>query len=58
MLEGQAGPARNAAILGAAIMLKACGRCLTLAEGVDAAANALDTGAAREVLERVRALIR
>ena len=33
-------------------------RALTLAEGVDAAVNSLDSGAAREVVERARGLIR
>lgn len=58
VLQGETGPARNAAVLGAAIMLKASGRCMTLAEGVDASSAALDGGAAREVLERLRELIR
>lgn len=58
VLAGESGPARNAAILGAAIMLKASGRCMTLAEGVDASSRSLESGAASEVLERVRELIR
>jgi len=55
-LSGRPGPARNAALLGAALILKAGGRCMTLAEGVDAATCGLESGAAREVLERLRAL--
>ena len=57
VLAGELGPARNATILGAAVALKASGRCLTLAEGVDAATDSLDSGAAREVLERARGLL-
>ncbi len=57
VLEGQTGSARNATLLGAAVALKASGRCLTLAEGVDAAANALDGGAAMGVLQHLRELI-
>jgi anthranilate phosphoribosyltransferase len=53
ILEGVPGPARNSALLGAALMLKASGRALTLAEGVDAAAHSLDSWAAREVLLRI-----
>ena len=57
VLAGATGPARDATILGAAVALKASGRCLTLAEGVDAATDAIETGAAREVLERARGLL-
>jgi anthranilate phosphoribosyltransferase len=54
VLSGENGPARNASILAAALTLKAAGRCMTLAEGIDSAIEALDSGAARETLERVR----
>ncbi len=54
VLKGELGPARNATLLGTAIVLKAVGRVMTLAEGVDAAASAIDSGAAFGVLERVR----
>lgn len=54
VLVGETGPARNATLLCAAVILKAAGRCLTLAEGVDAAATSLDSGAAKELLERLR----
>ena len=56
ILTGDSAPGRSAAILGAALILKAAGRALTLAEGVDAATHSLDTGAARDVLEKLRAL--
>ncbi|MCP3919949.1 MAG: hypothetical protein GY711_30840 [bacterium] len=58
LLRGEMGPARNAALLGAALVLKASGRCLTLAEGVDSATRALDDGGAMQVLERLRTLVR
>ena len=57
VLEGKPGPARNATLLGASLVLKAAGRCMTLAEGVDAATNALDSGGASEVLERLRSFV-
>lgn len=57
VLAGHPGPARNASLLSAALMLKASGRCLTIAEGVDAATTALDSGAAQERVERLRSLL-
>ncbi len=57
VLAGKTGPARNATLLCASLMLKAAGRSMTLAEGVDAAINALDSGGASEVLERLRSLV-
>lgn len=54
VLAGEGGPARCATLLGAALVLKAAGKALTLAEGVDAATASLDSGAARDVLERLR----
>jgi len=54
VLAGEHGPARNATLLGAALILKASGKAMTLAEGVDAATSSLDSGAAREVLMRLR----
>jgi anthranilate phosphoribosyltransferase len=56
VLAGEPGPARQATLLGAALILKAAGRCLTIAEGVDAATSALDAGEARGVLTRLREL--
>jgi anthranilate phosphoribosyltransferase len=55
-LQGEPGPARNATLLGAAVILKASGRALTLAEGVDIATESLDSGAALGVIERLRTL--
>ena len=57
VLEGEHGPARKATLLSAALMLKACGRCMTIAEGVDAATSALESGAALERVARLRSLI-
>ncbi len=54
VLRGEGGPARNAALLGAAVILKAVGRCPTLAEGIDTAVESLDSGAALGVLEQLR----
>ncbi|MEX1025006.1 MAG: hypothetical protein WD226_08005 [Planctomycetota bacterium] len=51
VLAGETGPARSATLLCAAVVLKAVGRAMTLAEGVDAAVEALDSGAARKVLQ-------
>jgi anthranilate phosphoribosyltransferase len=56
VLAGEPGPARCAALLGAALTLKAAGRCMTLAEGVDAATSSIDSGQARGVLETLRGL--
>jgi anthranilate phosphoribosyltransferase len=57
VLSGKLGPARNATLLGAALILKAGGQAMTLAEGVDAATHSLDSGAASEVLARLRELV-
>ncbi len=56
VLAGEPGEARNAALLGAALILKVAGRCMTLAEGVDAAIASLDSGEASAVLNRLREL--
>ena len=54
VLAGDSGPARSATLLTAALILKAGGFALTLAEGVDQAARSLDSGAARDALMRLR----
>lgn len=56
VLAGENGPSRNATLLAAALILKAGGHAMTLAEGVDAATRSLDSGAASEVLARLREL--
>lgn len=57
VLAGEHSPARNATLLAASLMLKASGRCLTIAEGVDAATKALDSGAAQDRVETLRSLL-
>jgi anthranilate phosphoribosyltransferase len=54
VLRGEPSPARNATVLGAAVILKAAQRAPTLAEGVDAAIQSLESGAAREVLAKLK----
>jgi anthranilate phosphoribosyltransferase len=56
VLAGEHGPARNATLLAAALMLKVGGRVPTVADGVSAAAESIDSGAARSVVERLRQL--
>ncbi len=56
VLCGETGPARSATVLGAALILKANGRAHTIADGVSLACESIDSGAARRVLERLRAL--
>jgi anthranilate phosphoribosyltransferase len=56
VLAGETGPARNATLLCAALILKSAGKALTVADGVSAAAEAIDSGAAGAVIERLRAL--
>jgi len=54
VLQGETGAIRDATLLGSAVLLKAAGRSMTLAEGVDLATDSLDSGAALEVLRRLR----
>ncbi len=56
VLCGDSGPARSATTLGAALILKAAGRAHTMADGVSLACESIDSGAARRVVERLRAL--
>jgi anthranilate phosphoribosyltransferase len=55
VLAGGEGPARSAALLAAAVLLKAGGVVPTIADGIDRGASALDSGEASAVLERYRA---
>ena len=55
VIAGESGAPRYASLLGASVMLKAAGRVPTLAEGVDMATSALDSGAAKRVLDELRA---
>jgi anthranilate phosphoribosyltransferase len=54
VLAGEPSAARSATLLGAAVILKAARRALTLAEGVDAAVKSLESGAARGVLAKLK----
>jgi anthranilate phosphoribosyltransferase len=54
VLAGERGAARNAALLCAALILKASGKALTLAEGVDAATASLDGGEPERIMARLR----
>ena len=56
VIAGKPGAARNAALLGAGLILKASGRSLTLADGVDEATRSLEAGAPLTVLEQLRDL--
>jgi anthranilate phosphoribosyltransferase len=56
VLAGEGGRARNASLLGAALILKAGGRAPTIAEGLSLATEALDSGEPRRILERLRSL--
>jgi anthranilate phosphoribosyltransferase len=56
VLDGQTGGARNATLLAAALILKSAGRVMTIADGVSAAAEAIDSGGARAIVERLRQL--
>lgn len=54
VLAGDTGSARSAALLAAAVMLRAARIVPTFAEGVDRAAEALESGAAHERLVKLR----
>lgn len=56
VLAGEAGPARDLAVLNAGAAIYVSGRVQSLRDGVEAAQEAIDTGAAAETLERLRAL--
>src|SRR5438105_6236588 len=52
VLAGESGPRRDVVVLNAAAALLVAGRVEDLAEGVDAAARSIDSGAAQSVLDR------
>lgn len=56
VLAGELGSARNASLLGAALILKVAELAPTLADGVSLATEALESGGASAVLESLRAL--
>ena len=53
VLEGERGPRRDLVLLNAGAAIYAGGRAGSLAEGVEKATAAVDSGAARELLERL-----
>jgi anthranilate phosphoribosyltransferase len=55
VLQGEPGARRSAALLNAGAALVAAGLSDSLADGVAAAAESIDSGAAMEKLERLRA---
>jgi anthranilate phosphoribosyltransferase len=55
LLGGETGPRRDAALLTAAAVLHVAGHCTDLADGLERAAAAIDSGAATALLERLAA---
>jgi anthranilate phosphoribosyltransferase len=55
VLRGADGPRRDVVLLNAGAALQVAGRSATLAEGVSLAAATIDSGAAADLLERLRA---
>jgi anthranilate synthase/phosphoribosyltransferase len=55
ILDGEPGPGRDAVLLNAAAALVAAGRAVSLADGLEHSASAVDSGAARTTLDRLRA---
>jgi len=53
VLSGERGAHRDALVLGAALALEVSGRCRDAAEGLAAAASAIDDGRAQELLRRL-----
>jgi anthranilate phosphoribosyltransferase len=53
VLEGEPGPARDVSVLNAGAAIYVAGAAKTLAEGVEKAGEAVSSGAAREVLDRL-----
>ena len=52
VLDGERGPRRDVVLLNAAAALVAAGKAATLREGIAAAADIVDSGAARRTLDR------
>ena len=53
VLAGEAGPSRDVVVLNAAAALVAAGKSQAMSDGVSRAAESIDSGAARRVLERL-----
>jgi anthranilate phosphoribosyltransferase len=58
VLAGEAGPARDVVLLNAGAALLVCGRAGSLKDGIAAAAQAIDSGAAATTLDRLVAATR
>ncbi|MDX1501700.1 MAG: anthranilate phosphoribosyltransferase [Thermoanaerobaculia bacterium] len=58
VLEGEGGAARDITLVNAAAALRVAGRAEEIADGVELAREAIDGGAARETLERLRRFTR
>jgi anthranilate phosphoribosyltransferase len=56
VLEGAPGPRRDIVLLNAAAALIVAGQATELEQGVAIAARAIDTGAARSIVERLRTI--
>lgn len=56
ILDGERGPRRDVVLLNSAAALLVAGRATDLVQGARQAAEAIDSGAARDVVERLRAL--
>ena len=54
ILKGEKGPRRDIAVLNAAFALAAADHVGTIAEGVEAACGAIDSGAALDTLSHLR----
>jgi anthranilate phosphoribosyltransferase len=54
ILEGEKGPRRDIVLLNVAFALVAAGKVQTVADGIEAAAHSIDSGAALEKLRRLR----
>ena len=57
MLAGESGPRRDLVLLNAGAAIYVGGLAAGLGEGVEKAAEAIDSGAARELLDRLVATI-
>ena len=57
LVDGEKGPHRDALVLGAGLVLEVCGRARSLAVGMNEASQALDSGAARRLLGRLRSFV-
>jgi len=58
VLEGEEGPCRDVVVLNAAAALFVAGRVPSIKEGIEAAREAIDSGRAREALEKLREVSR